>query len=84
MTFAQSEAFLGAGDTLFLYTDGLTEHTNSANEMFEIQGAVDVVQRYAGERSDELADLLIKQARDFGNAPVFSDDVTVGIMRFGS
>ena len=73
-----------AGDLAVVYTDGLTEHTNGANEMFEVQGAVAVVERWSKETPDQLADLLIKQARDFGNAPVFSDDVTVGVLKFCS
>lgn len=70
------------GDVIVLCTDGLIEHTNGANEMFEIQGAVDVVKRLAATEPQTLAEALIKQARDFGAAPVFSDDVTVAVMSF--
>lgn len=82
--YEESQLAPQAGDVIVLYTDGLTEHTNGANDMFETQGAVDVVARYGSEQPEAIADMLIKHARDFGNAPVFSDDVTVGVLRFGS
>jgi phosphoserine phosphatase RsbU/P len=71
-----------SGDVMLMFTDGLIEHTNSANEMFEVQRVHAVFKPQASTAPDGLAETLVKQARDFGNSPVFSDDVTIGVLRF--
>jgi len=71
------------GDLAVLFTDGISEHMNSSREMFEIAGVLKVVETHAHDSADKLADLLIKRAREFGDTPVFNDDVTVGVVKFG-
>jgi serine phosphatase RsbU (regulator of sigma subunit) len=71
------------GDLAVLLTDGLTEHRNEAGDMFEISRALDVVKRHADKTPSEIVKALIKASRDFGNLPLYQDDVTVCVLRFG-
>jgi serine phosphatase RsbU (regulator of sigma subunit) len=70
------------GDIAVVCTDGLTEHTNAANEMFGLDGIIGVLRQYGSSPPGELAGWFIKQAREFGAAPVFRDDLTLGVLRF--
>lgn len=70
------------GDVALVITDGITEHKNAANEMFETKGVVDVFKRYAFKEPQELVDALVREARTFGDLPVFKDDVTLCAVRF--
>jgi sigma-B regulation protein RsbU (phosphoserine phosphatase) len=73
---------VGPGDKVLLLTDGLTEHVNSANEMFEISRVVRSLRANGGLGSLEIINGLLKEAREFGSVPVFSDDVTVAVIDF--
>lgn len=71
-----------AGDKLLLLTDGIVENTNINNEMYDISRAVDSLIRSAALDAIELIDKIAQDSRDFGSVPIFSDDVTVGILEF--
>ena len=72
----------GIGDVAVLLTDGLTEHRNAANEMFEIKGAIDVLKRNAFSEPRTIIEAMLKAARDFSDVPVFKDDLTVSVLKF--
>jgi len=70
------------GDFAVVLTDGITEHMNANNEMFDISGVIEVVKANRELEPGEIVDQLFAQAREFGSTPVFSDDVTIGIITF--
>jgi serine phosphatase RsbU (regulator of sigma subunit) len=80
-TFEEEELTLMPGDTLLLFTDGLSEAENSDLEQF---GEDRLVQSMAVERStapDVLLEYLLAAVREFaGNQPQ-SDDITALIIR---
>lgn len=65
------------GDTLFLYTDGVTEATDANNELFGNERLLDAVSKGGGGESKETC-LYVKQQIDLfvGDAPQF-DDITM-------
>lgn len=65
------------GDTLFLYTDGVTEATDANNELFGNERLLDAVSKGGGGES-KAACLYVKQQIDLfvGDAPQF-DDITM-------
>lgn len=73
---------LKAGDTLFLYTDGVTEATNSENMLFGDQRLLDAL---AKGRDCTMADTcsMVKESIDqfVGSAPQF-DDITMLSVKF--
>lgn len=82
-SYSEVELNVQESDRVVVCTDGLTEHTNGANEMFGIEGVINALRRHGADPPDELAGLIVKQAREFGSAPVFRDDMTLGVVRFG-
>jgi serine phosphatase RsbU (regulator of sigma subunit) len=73
---------VGPGDKALLFTDGLTEHVNAANEMFEVTRVVKSLRQSAELNSGGIISQLLKEAKDFGSVPVFTDDVTVAVVDF--
>ena len=72
---------LDKGDVLFLYTDGVPEATNSAEEMLGIQGMLDLLNRSGFTDMEQLLGDVAQGVADFtGNTPQF-DDVTMMAIR---
>ena len=75
-----AEVRLKPGDTLVLYTDGITEATNSQGEEFGEWRLQDTL-RKTGQRSpSQLLDELVKTVRQFG-AGEQEDDITLVVAR---
>ena len=55
---------LGRGETLFFYTDGITEAENAAGEFFEDAGLESAIERVAGGRGYSVAahDVVLRGA----------------------
>jgi len=68
---------LDAGDTLLLYTDGITEANNPSGEMFGETRLAELVRNQAKSPAKELVRLIWQEVQDFlaGQAPV--DDATL-------
>jgi sigma-B regulation protein RsbU (phosphoserine phosphatase) len=79
--FEEEELTLAPGDTLLLFSDGLSEAENSDLQQF---GEDRLVESMAGERHREPEDLLeflLAGARDFAGGQPQSDDITALIVR---
>ncbi|MCX6142269.1 MAG: SpoIIE family protein phosphatase [Ignavibacteriales bacterium] len=73
---------LQIGDTLFLYTDGVTEAMDSDMNMFEEERLTSYLKKSNGSSTRELARGSLAELKAFaGNAPQ-SDDITVLILRY--
>ncbi|MBF8294432.1 MAG: icfG [Bacteroidetes bacterium] len=73
---------LQKGDTLFLYTDGVTEAMDSEMNMYEDERMISYLKRTNGSSIQELAKGSIADLRSFvGGAPQ-SDDITVMTLRY--
>ncbi|MCZ6757588.1 MAG: PP2C family protein-serine/threonine phosphatase, partial [Bacteroidetes bacterium] len=80
--YRQQTLQLSQGDTLFMYTDGITEAVNSDGVMFGEENLLDVVRTH----SDSEVASLIESVRDeveqyVGNEPK-SDDLTLMALRY--
>lgn len=69
------------GDTLLLYTDGLTEAKNNSQEMFGEQKLRQVVGDYLDEPADALCDLVLGTVYDFAGDESPFDDITLIVVR---
>ena len=67
---------LAPGDTLYLYTDGITEAFDAANAAFTRQRLEDALLRGAGESLDRLVQGTVAAVRDFVGDAAQSDDIT--------
>jgi len=77
MRYRQDEIVLEQGDTLYMYTDGVTEATNAENELFTDPRLLDVLNNH---KADNLAELLSSVKKEIDlfvkEAPQF-DDITM-------
>ena len=67
---------LAPGDTLYLYTDGITEAFNPANEAFGRQRLEDALRHGAGDPLSRLVQGTVAAVRDFTGDAAQSDDIT--------
>jgi sigma-B regulation protein RsbU (phosphoserine phosphatase) len=64
---------LSAGDRLFLYTDGIIEHENSAEELFGQQRFAEVLQGQQQQGLDAQCKAVIDALNTFGEGMPFRD-----------
>ena len=70
------ERQLLAGDTLLLYTDGITESVNAAGEEFGEQRLIEALRRDRELSSEALIQSLVDEVRQF-NPHEQQDDITL-------
>jgi serine phosphatase RsbU (regulator of sigma subunit) len=64
------------GDTLALYTDGVTEAFNDAGEEFGEQRLIEALRRHRGQPSQNMLASIVDEVRRF-SAPEQYDDITL-------
>lgn len=74
-------AFLDPGSVLILYSDGLIERLNRHGVPFEIERLTKTVLEYQHLSAEELTNLIIETAYNFGDRSSWKDDVTVVIIK---
>ncbi|OEU61496.1 MAG: hypothetical protein BA870_07600 [Desulfuromonadales bacterium C00003094] len=83
--FEEEEVLLQRGDRLFLYSDGITEHSNHHDQQF---GQERLFRKLAANRKRALepaCDNLIETLKSHGQDIIFKDDVTlIGIEYLGN
>ena len=75
--FALSTTQLQPGESLLLYTDGITEAFNSSGEMFTDKRLIEALSVNTAQTSDALVESLIQKVDDFCTGAEQSDDITV-------
>jgi serine phosphatase RsbU (regulator of sigma subunit)/pSer/pThr/pTyr-binding forkhead associated (FHA) protein len=80
--YSQTRVALKAGDTLVMYSDGVTEAQNLAGEEFGETRLVDVVEQNHGKPADELLSLVVSAVQQFAHGAEQSDDITALIVRY--
>ncbi len=80
--YKDQELQLNPGDVLILYTDGVTEATNSNNELFGEQRFLDELNKCKDKPLKEIYNHMKAKILEFqGDAPQF-DDITVLAFRY--
>ena len=80
--FTSYELQLEPGDSLFVYTDGVTEATNGAEELFGVERMVAALNQEPEAKVKQMVDQVQNAMNDFvGDAPQF-DDFTMLAMKF--
>ena len=69
-------------DTLFLYTDGLTEAANKRMELFSESRMMDVLAKVNGLRPQQIVDSILTEVGRFVNGAEQSDDLTMLVIRY--
>lgn len=72
---------LSPGDILLLYTDGITEASNSGKEMFGEDRLCSLLSRYQTLPPQQIIDSLLQQVRSFADNQALVDDVSLVVMK---
>lgn len=79
--FRNDQMKLEKGDTLVMYTDGVTEAFNEAKEQFGESRLEDTLKKVCGKTCKDMNDVLISDLKAFaGNEPQ-SDDITTLLIK---
>jgi serine phosphatase RsbU (regulator of sigma subunit) len=80
--FKGSSASLEPGDTLLLYTDGVTDALNAEEEAFGFERLRDVVERHTADAVEELKSAVLAEVERFTGGTPQADDITVLVVRY--
>ncbi|QSH41691.1 SpoIIE family protein phosphatase [Lentisphaerota bacterium ZTH] len=73
---------LEKGDTLFLYTDGITEAFNKDGAQFGVDRLKAILQRFAGANPHEVVNAVSTAVNDFVDKAPQSDDITMLTIKY--
>ena len=79
-TYSASQTTLEAGDTLVLYTDGITEASNPEDEMFERERLIEICREHRAEAPADLAASIEEAVDAFVAGCPYLDDRTLVIV----
>ena len=72
---------LGPGETIYLFSDGVTEANNAADELFTEARLEAVLRGVAGQTSAEVVKSVSAAVREFVGSALPSDDITMMAVR---
>lgn len=72
---------LAPGDMFFLYTDGLSELDGSTGHFFNVEEMSKILKREKEKRPQEIVDALCQEALRIFPGALFSDDVTMLLLK---
>lgn len=75
LSYVTGQVTLAPGDTLLLYTDGVTEATNRAGELFGEGRLVDIVGS-SQQKDLDVTQSVLKAVREFEDGAAQADDIT--------
>lgn len=79
--YNQNTITIDPGETLVLYTDGVTEAMNNEGEQFGIRRLHEVFQNSIPANSDEAAEMIFDAVSTFAGGAAQSDDITCLTLR---
>jgi sigma-B regulation protein RsbU (phosphoserine phosphatase) len=80
-TYAAVDTFLDPGDTLVLYSDGITEAEDPAGHPLEESGLEAIVATYSAFSAAEIGTAVLKAVETHAKASRFGDDLTILILK---
>ena len=82
--YRQGTAWVASGDLLVMYSDGVVEAMNAAEEQFGEERLCALIQRLLGRPSAEIRDAILGEVHAFLGAEKAQDDLTLVVARFTS
>lgn len=79
--FEEKALFLGMGDLVVMYTDGVTEVFDKSGREFGRAGLVDVMNRHVSESAGEIADAIQDAVMSFAAPDHVFDDLTLVVIK---
>ncbi len=81
VSFSPQEVLLADGDLLVLYSDGITESQNTANDEYGEDRFIGLLRDLRGEPLPAIRDRVLEAVRDFAGAAGQFDDITLVLIR---
>ena len=81
--YSESENRLAQGDSLIIYTDGVTEAMNGERELFGDARLMSILAQDSKDGADGLVTRIVSAVRDFEGDAEQTDDTTILVFRFG-
>ncbi|MCP4708260.1 MAG: SpoIIE family protein phosphatase [Planctomycetes bacterium] len=72
---------LSEGDTVIMYTDGVTEAKNPADELYGVERLTAIVQQHANRTAVEIQQLILDSVTNFVDDAPQTDDITLLILQ---
>lgn len=82
MPFEEHSLTIGAGDTLFVYTDGLTDRRNDAGDFYSIDRVASLLEASPDGDLDTLYRSIYDDVAAFSSTEEFKDDIAFVVTRF--
>lgn len=82
MPFEEHTLSVGAGDTLFVYTDGLTDRINDSGEFYSIDRVARLIENSRDADLNTVYDSIYADVHDFAASEEFKDDIAFVVTRF--
>ena len=82
--YEEERAALRPGDTLILYSDGVTDATSPSGEQFGEERFLAALATAHRESPDDLVTRLVREIRAFADGEPPADDVTLLVVRYGA
>jgi phosphoserine phosphatase RsbU/P len=80
--YQSARVALEPGEYLVIYTDGVSEAANPRNELFEEARLRKIMESFAGESVEGLADAIKEGMRAFTEGAPQSDDITILVVQY--
>ncbi len=71
---------LESGDRIIFYTDGITECSNSSDELYEDERFIKAIKDYSGLSAEMFSKELMKELELFNGGSSFDDDITMMVI----
>ena len=81
LSYITAEVELQPGDVLVMYTDGVTEVTDSKDELFGEERLIELISKYRKCSPRVLKEKVLKEVRRFSTKDVLEDDITLVILK---
>jgi sigma-B regulation protein RsbU (phosphoserine phosphatase) len=80
--YQSSRVQVEPGDYLVIYTDGVSEASNTQNELFEEARLRAIIEEFKGNNVTELGDSIREGMRVFTQGAAQSDDITILVIEY--
>ena len=77
----EKDFYLAPGDTLILFTDGLTEATNATGQLFGEEKIIQLLREHDQKPAERIAEAVLEELAEFTGSTPQSDDLTIIVLR---
>ena len=82
VTYQREKIILKPGDTIYMYTDGVTEAFNDQDEEFSEKRLLETVELYKDNNAKDLIRKSLQVVQNFSQGVAQSDDITMLVLKY--